>query len=376
MSRPLDQCCEVCHATNAEIVRVADETRLLCPQCRREWLAWREASQSLSSSVSRSILHWVDRWSRRPEYQMGYHELRATIKGLSMDELAEHALHTRGIAPLRANPLIASKPKKGAYMTATETLTAELSAAQAVQATPETAVIPFHGSALRVREVDGQVWVAVKPICEHLGIAWQPQLAKLSSDAKFSCNDIVITAADGKNYSTTCLPQDQLLGWLYTINANKIKVESRPLLLAYQKETTRAISDYWTKGAAVRPSAAAPVQEADSMLAMFEMSLNAMKEQRAQLGQLALKTDAIEQKLNTLPINGHQKRQVHKAVRQLALLLGGKPHHYQKAWRELYDRFEIVAYGDLPASRFEEAMQFLSKLLEAYQTGDNLGLSS
>lgn len=120
--------------------------------------------------------------------------------------------------------------------------------------TSSEASIPFHGATLRAKQMDGVTWVALKPICEHLGINWATQLQKLRSDDRFSCRDIPMTAADGKTYLMACLYQDELLGWLYTINPNKVKADARPLLIAYQKETTRAINVYWETRLAPTPT--------------------------------------------------------------------------------------------------------------------------
>lgn len=60
--------------------------------------------------------------------------------------------------------------------------------------------------------------VPIKPICEALGIAWEPQRKKiqehylLSSTATFS----MVVAADGKEREMFCLPIELIFGWLFT----------------------------------------------------------------------------------------------------------------------------------------------------------------
>lgn len=108
----------------------------------------------------------------------------------------------------------------------------------------DTAIIPFHDSALRCAEVDGIIYVAVKPICEHIGIDWRNQHTKLVSDDRFNHTDIRMVSRSGATRKMICLPQEQLLGWLSTIKIDKVKPEARELLLAYKTEMIDAINDY------------------------------------------------------------------------------------------------------------------------------------
>ena len=77
--------------------------------------------------------------------------------------------------------------------------------------------------------------VAVKPICEAIGISWQGQHEKIKGDPKFSCQDILMTGTDGKQYQMVTLPVAEVQGWLFSINSRKVSAEAAPLLLEFQK---------------------------------------------------------------------------------------------------------------------------------------------
>lgn len=77
--------------------------------------------------------------------------------------------------------------------------------------------------------------IAIKPICEMIGIAANKQLLRLQTDPKFSCNHMVSTGSDGKQYQMVCLPISQLALWLCSINSNKTKAEVRQTLLEFQQ---------------------------------------------------------------------------------------------------------------------------------------------
>lgn len=106
--------------------------------------------------------------------------------------------------------------------------------------------IPFYDTELLVeRDEQGNGWVAVKPICDAIGLNNKGQQEKLSLDPKFSCVDIHMTGADGKTYEMFCVPVSQLNGWLYTINVNKVSPKAQRKLLVYQQECQDVLFRYF-----------------------------------------------------------------------------------------------------------------------------------
>ncbi|MCD0160105.1 phage antirepressor KilAC domain-containing protein [Deinococcus sp. 6YEL10] len=116
------------------------------------------------------------------------------------------------------------------------------------------ATIPFHGAQLLARKEGEDVFVAIKPICDHLGVAYQPQHKKLIQDGKFNCHHMVMVAEDGRQREMLVIERRDLAGWLYSINAKKVgqgmsdaqRAQVQDLLTAYQRESTDALHDYWT----------------------------------------------------------------------------------------------------------------------------------
>ena len=98
-------------------------------------------------------------------------------------------------------------------------------------------VMPFNGAVVEVvRDEQGKPWVGVRSVCDAIGISRQAQEDKLKSDLRFSRQDIMLVASDGKKYAMFCIPLDQLNGWLFSINSNKVPEHVRPNLVAYQQE--------------------------------------------------------------------------------------------------------------------------------------------
>lgn len=118
---------------------------------------------------------------------------------------------------------------------------------------PAIHFVPFHDDTLVTLERGGTHYVAMRRVVENMGMAWQPQHAKLSGQtAKFSCHDIVTAGADGKRHPMLCMPVEKLALWLATVNPNKVRADLRPKVERYQAESAIALHDYWTKGSASR----------------------------------------------------------------------------------------------------------------------------
>jgi GNAT superfamily N-acetyltransferase len=66
----------------------------------------------------------------------------------------------------------------------------------------------------------------------------------------------------------TCLPLENLNGWLFSIQAARVKPEFRERLRTYQKECFQVLDAYWRTGAAIRPEVRAAAPEATR--ALFE----------------------------------------------------------------------------------------------------------
>ncbi|SFB80005.1 P22_AR N-terminal domain-containing protein [Marinospirillum celere] len=128
---------------------------------------------------------------------------------------------------------------------------------RSVTAVSQIATVPFQNQELALLfTTDSQPMVAMKPICENIGIDWRSQRKRIMRDTVL--NSVVVmmttTASDGKTYEFTCLPLDYLNGWLFGIDDKRIKKpEVRQRVLEYKRECYRVLADYWLHGQATNP---------------------------------------------------------------------------------------------------------------------------
>ena len=121
-----------------------------------------------------------------------------------------------------------------------------------------TQTVSFNNQSLITIEQNGVHYVAMKPICENIGIQWESQYNRIRRDDVL--NSVIfmmnMTGSDSKNYQMICLPIEYLNGWLFGIDINRCKPEIRDTLIKYKKECYQALHDYWFNGKAERKTTA------------------------------------------------------------------------------------------------------------------------
>ena len=94
---------------------------------------------------------------------------------------------------------------------------------------------------------DGQQLIPIRPICQAIGIAYQPQVDKVKTHPTFASTVTlgVSVASDGRNREQVCLPAEMILLWLGTINPDNVSEDARPTIIRYQKECAHALWLYF-----------------------------------------------------------------------------------------------------------------------------------
>ena len=106
---------------------------------------------------------------------------------------------------------------------------------------------------VRVNNVDitatsDEQLIAIRPICEALGIDYSRQVKKIKDDPDLG-STVGVTptvAADGKQRDMLCLPVEFIFGWLFTINPDNVNGEAREAVRRYRMECYRALFRHFT----------------------------------------------------------------------------------------------------------------------------------
>ena len=237
-----------------------------------------------------------------------------------------------------------------------------------------------------VVNVDGRevIYVPLRPVCNFLGVDWRSQRRRIQRDpvlSKYFTGVVVMTPPDpvtggGGPQTTNCLPLDYLTGFLFGINAARVKEEIRDRLIRYQEECYRVLADAFLTRS---PETAVTATEA-SLLQVREMGLAIarMAEEQIEFERRVTKTEsrldkaaiiigdvqkrltAVEQHLPSgEAVTDEQASQISQAVKAIALASPNK--NFGKIYGELYRKFGITSYKLLPAAKFTAAMAFLTE---------------
>ena len=116
----------------------------------------------------------------------------------------------------------------------------------------EIAFVNIHGNPVPTVLHEGKPYVGMKALCEQMGLDWRAQRQRIKRDPNLSKGVVIITTpSNGGEQEMNCLSLEMINGWLFGIDASRVKPEIRETVLAYQRECYAVLYNYWHgKGAA------------------------------------------------------------------------------------------------------------------------------
>jgi hypothetical protein len=243
-------------------------------------------------------------------------------------------------------------------------------------------------------EIDGvkQVYVPLRPICTYLGISWPGQRERINRDPVLRQEvrfvRVTRTNLTGGDPEVLCLPLDYLNGWLFGINANRVKAELQEKVIQYQRECYRVLAQ------AFQAELATTVEEQSTSTSLA--TLHQIREMGLAIARMAEQQIEIEQRLNTrldraAVVVGNINRRLSAVEHRLSppeyvtdematnIALGVKAlaeelsqhdpskNHYQSVYMEIYRRFRAPSYDRVRIDRYETVMKFLEDWQKALQ---------
>jgi hypothetical protein len=239
--------------------------------------------------------------------------------------------------------------------------------------------VAFYGDEIVAVVVEGdQVFVPIRPICDFLGVDWSAQYRRVTGDPVLSIElqtCVVVTATQGQpdqRRDMICLPLEFISGWLFGINAKRVKEEVRERLVRYQRDCYRVLDEAFRDGRLTAGSDFDELLASNSPTAQaYKMAAAIMRMAQQQL-LLESRVDDHDKRIETLEetlgdpgrhITPEQASQISQAVKAVAMKMSEKSgrNEYGGVYGEMYRKFGITGYKLLPASRFQEAMGWLSE---------------
>lgn len=110
-------------------------------------------------------------------------------------------------------------------------------------------IVKFNEVNIPYTYVDGVCWLAVKPICEALGVDFDRQIRRLKGHRIFGPATAVqpLQVPGDQSRKMVCLSEEFIYGWLFSINSNSEQ------LVKYQIECNHVLYNHF-RGAITRRS--------------------------------------------------------------------------------------------------------------------------
>jgi len=232
-----------------------------------------------------------------------------------------------------------------------------------------------------------EVFVPIRPICELLGVDWASQSRRINRDPVLSkklTGVVVKTTPDpvtggGGPQTASCLPLDYLNGWLFGISASRVKTEVRERLIKYQERCYEVLAEAFREGRLTADPTFDELLVSDSPAAQaYKMAVAIMKMARQQilleskfeihesrLDDHDMRLETVEAALGKSDryISNTQASRISQAVKAVAMEFSKKSgrNEYGGVYGQLYRKFEVASYRELPANKYEDAMGWLSE---------------
>lgn len=253
--------------------------------------------------------------------------------------------------------------------------------------------VPFYDDTITaVRVEGGSVYVPIRPICDRLGVDWASQSKRIRRDPVLAAEvqRVVIMTTHRGPQESLCLPLEFMHGWLFGLTSSRVRPELRDALIRYQRDCYRVLAEAFARNAvtAAPTVEGIPVDELlrsadDPEAQAYRMALAIanlarqqlvlryqLQEHDTRLGDHERQLAGQEQRLGAIEaqlrdpdrfVSAEQAARISQAVKTIALELGRRTgrNEYGGVYGELYRRFGVTGYKELPAARFQEALQFL-----------------
>jgi hypothetical protein len=249
--------------------------------------------------------------------------------------------------------------------------------------------VDFHGDEIHATlvEIEGtkQIYVPLRPICKYLGLSWPGQFERINRDPvlRQETRTVRVTrTVQAGDPEVLCLPLDFLNGWLFGVNANRVKPVLRDKIIQYQRDCYRVLAQAFQTDELV--TTAEEEQNVPTSLA----TLKQIREMGLAIAHMAEQQIEIEQRLNTrldraAVVVGNINRRLSVVERRLSppeyvtdematnIALAVKAlaeelsrhdpgkNHYQSVYMEIYRRFRAPSYDRIRIDRYEAVMKFL-----------------
>lgn len=267
---------------------------------------------------------------------------------------------------------------------------------------------------LAARTDDSTIYIPVRPLCTALGLGWSPQLRKIRADEVLaeSTRSLRLQTRGGPQVML-CMDLEAVPLWLAGIEPSRVREDLRERLKVYKRWVRKVVYDAFVRETGIAPAlgaGAAPVTPTDSdvtaleHIAVMAEAIATMARQQiafeqhvdtrfasletgiverheevmGRLDQAAAVVGGLLRRMTTVEgmvstgetIGDAQAAEISTLVKAIAAELarrgtgGASRSPYQTVFGELYRRFRVSSYHNIPLRRFGDVMAWLREYQE------------
>ena len=253
-----------------------------------------------------------------------------------------------------------------------------------IQIVEQKLVTLYNDELLAVRTEDNQVYVSINQMCEALGIAAPMQRRRVREHeilAEGYAIGPIIT--EGGKQQAALLRADLVPLWLVGIQIKSVREDVQPKLKLFIKRAAAVLAEAFQEGRLTAEPGFDDLLARDTPAAQaYKMASAIMKMARqqlllesrvdthdARLSQHESRLESIETALGNPEgqVTPEQAMQISQAVKAVSHELGKKSrrNEYGGVYGELYRRYAINSYKNLPKDKYEDAMAWLNEWLQS-----------
>jgi hypothetical protein len=237
-------------------------------------------------------------------------------------------------------------------------------------------VVFYEDELIAIRADDGHIYVSVRHLSDALGLNPTGQIRRIRRQSILdkACYKGFITTPGGRQ-PANWLRVDLVPLFVTGLNTNSVREDIRPKLERFQEEAAKVLWEAFQQGRLTSSLSFDELLNKDTpavkaykqALAILELARGQVLLE-ARLDDFGERLERIEAMLGDTGryVTPDQANQISQAVKTVAMRLGKQSgrNEYGSVYGELYRKFAVTGYKQLPASKFQEAMNWLNEWRE------------
>lgn len=238
-----------------------------------------------------------------------------------------------------------------------------------------------------VRADDGAVYVSVTQMCNALGLDAPTQRRRIQGHEVLNEGYMrgwlmpppMSGSRGGGRQQAGLLRVDLVPLWLAGVRLSRVKGDVKDKLKRFQREAAKVLWEAFQDGRlTVEPEFDELLKSDSDAVQAYKTAMAVMRLARNQI-MLEARLDTYEQRLEAIEtelgsgrtITPDQATAISQAVKAIAMVMSKRTgrNEYGGVYAELYRRYRVPSYRELPASKYEDAIKWLGEWLESL-TGD------